>query len=178
MNHLFANTQKTSLIAEYTKTIKSDRGTIIGEVESLPLVTDMTPANITICVMNNDHNDKKRYDDTQIMSFHSASGGDFVYTIQIMIKKILNKIFDNTNDLDLLISRCTFNYALYKGYRFEKFRNGKIYVRLSILEDVSESSGRKCFHTIRDYEIEITFEEVCVMDMKQSLETLKDTLRY
>lgn len=176
MEHLFANTQKTKLVNEYTTTIKDDRETIIGAVEDIPLAKDMRPTNIRFIIQNADHNDKNRYNDIQIMSFHSASGSDFVWTIQTTIKQILNTIFDNTDDLDLLISSCTFHYVLYKGYRFEDFRNGRIFVNFSILEDISERSGLKCFHTIRHYEIEINFEEVRVMDTMQSLKAIKDAL--
>lgn len=161
--HLFANNQKVSIIDEYTETIIGDEDKIFCAVEDMPLVKDMHPSNIRMHIQNANRNDTKYYEDSQVMSFHTIGGNDFLITIKTRIEQILGIIFDNTDDLDLFIKRCTLNYILYQGNRTHDLRNGKIFVKLSILEDVSTNRGHKCFHTIRDYEIEITFEETRIV---------------
>lgn len=176
MKHLFANKQRTSLVNEFSETIKNDREAIVGAVEDIPLAKDMRPANISFYIQNADHNDKERYSDSQHISFHSVGSGDFVWTIQSTIKQILNTIFDNTNDFNSFILTCNFHYVLYKGYRAKNFRNGRIFVNFSILEEVRENGEVRYFNKIRHYEIEIKFEEVGVIDTMQSLKVIKDAL--
>lgn len=154
--HLFKNTEKAIGLIIYSNTFKGNREEIINGVNDIDLLKDMRPTAIKYYITNEDYNDKERFCDIETRIFYTKDSTSFVGCVQSILKNNLNKIFDNTDDLDLFTITCTFNSVAYEGMRSFNHRNGKVNAMLSILEPTSH----KTFHIIRKYNIELSFSEV------------------
>ena len=156
--HLFKNDNKVSRLIDFTESVKGNRETVNDLIERILLPNDLRPTNIKCYVENIDPNDNERFSDNTVICLHSKTDDEFSFGIRSTLKQILDKIFDNTDDLDLFTITCTANSVAYKGLRCNNNKNGHIDIVLTILMNVSQSPVM--FHTIRKYNINIAFDEV------------------
>lgn len=160
MKHIFENKQFGQIVVDFTKSYKGDRNTIVKAIEEIELADNMQAISVKTYIENDDHNDKERYYDQETSYCFASDSSSFKNYVQSKLKEIFNKIFDNTDNLDLYTITCIFNSVAYKGRlaTSKDHKNGRIRATLSILEPKD-----RYFHIIRSYNIEITFAETIIL---------------